>query len=127
MSTRANIKLINKSGDVLWFYRHFDGYPEGALPLLEKFLNFIKEGKIRNNISQAGGWLIMFGAKEYEKDTEGVIKDITLPTDDVLSGWKVGSIEPTTEQHGDIDYLYVVDLDAKTITNTPFKRGGVVA
>ena len=120
MSTRANIKLIDDSDDVLWFYRHSDGYPEGALPTLTKLMNFVKEGKIRADVGQAGGWLIMFGAKEYEKDFDGTIHDISIPGDDKISGWKVGSIEPTIAQHGDIDYLYVVDLHNKTVTNTPF-------
>lgn len=32
--------------------------------------------------------------------------------------WKVGAIEPTTGIHGDIDYLYTIDLITKEITYT---------
>lgn len=107
MSTRCNIKLVS-GPDVLWFYRHSDGYPGGAMPLLEEFMGHIKSGAIRNNMSQSAGWLIYLGAKEY-----GFHEPNELNTG---MGWKVGSIEPTTEQHGDIEYLYTVDLQAQTIT-----------
>lgn len=113
MSTRANIIL--KDGDEeLWFYRHSDGYPEGALPILEKFMEAVKNGTIRDNIGQAGGWLILLGAEEYN-----VLPDFTCP--DYLDGskrektWKVGAIEPTTGRHGDIEFLYTLDLKEKTI------------
>ena len=88
MSTRANV-VIKTQHDKLWFYRHSDGYPEGAMPTLQKFIGWVREGK-----------------SGYAKlDT---IKD--------LPDWKVGSIEPTTRIHGDIEYLYVIDLDKKTIS-----------
>lgn len=107
MSTRCNI-LVRDGEEELWFYRHSDGYPEGAMPLLQEFMEYVKSGAIRDNISQASGWLVYLGAKEYGLHDPDKI--------DGFSGWKVGSIEPTTGQHGDIEYLYVIDLDKKTIT-----------
>lgn len=65
MSTRAGIVLIDESGDTLHFYRHSDGYPKGTMPTLRKFLNLVKKGQIRDNVSQAGGWLVLIGAMEY--------------------------------------------------------------
>lgn len=105
MSTRANI-IIKDKWDELWFYRHSDGYPEGTLPTLNKFLKMVTEGKIRDNLTQAAGWLIVIGHEEYAKSRE------KYPS---LSGWKVGAYEPTTAQHGDIEFLYTVDLTKKTI------------
>lgn len=102
MSTRANI-VIKDAHEKLWFYRHSDGYPEGTMPTLEKFLQYVKDGKIRNNVGQAAGWLIIIGHNEYE----------TPDTPD--KDWKVGAYEPTTGQHCDIEYLYTVDLQALTI------------
>lgn len=64
MSTRANI-VIKDRHDKLFFYRHSDGYPEGTLPTLNKFIDWVKSGKIRDNVSQAAGWLIILGALEY--------------------------------------------------------------
>jgi hypothetical protein len=122
MSTRANI-IIKDEHDKLFFYRHSDGYPEGTLPTLEKFLLYVKEGKIRDNVSQSSGWLIIIGAEEYkaipnkrryeltkEDEKEWHKKIYSEPLD-----WKVGAYEPTTGIHGDIEFLYVIDLDKKTI------------
>ena len=44
MSTRANIK-VKDSYDTLWFYRHSDGYPEGAIPTIDKFMQLVAQVK----------------------------------------------------------------------------------
>jgi hypothetical protein len=108
MSTRANI-IIKDEYSSLIFYRHSDGYPKGTLPTLNAFLELVKSGKIRDNVSQAAGWLIIIGHEEY-----GVRCSYEIAKDE--SEWKVGAYEPTTEIHGDIEYLYTVDLVKKTIT-----------
>ena len=109
MSTRSNILLKSANAtddwdDSLWFYRHYDGYPEGAMPLIAKFVKLVNDRKIRANPSQSGGWLIWLGMQEY---------DVAAPQDgnDLnISDWKVGAIEPTSAQHGDIDYRYTITL-----------------
>lgn len=108
MSTRANI-IVTDGTDSLIFYRHSDGYPKGVMPMLERFLELIVTGKIRDNTSQAAGWLILMGAEEYGVN----IKDAFMRKG--YDSWKVGAIEPTTMIHGDIDHLYVVDLAKKKI------------
>jgi hypothetical protein len=104
MSTRCNIVLTEtyeKKTTKFWLYRHSDGYPEGALPTLLTFMDWLESGKIRNNIDQSAGWLIVLGHLEYRPEM----------------GWKVGAIEPTTwGMHGDIEYLYTIDLTKKTLT-----------
>jgi hypothetical protein len=70
MSTRANIIIKDKYGQLI-FYRHSDGYPEGALPTLKKLMSWVKDGKIRDNVDQASGWLILIGAEEYGDVYEG--------------------------------------------------------
>lgn len=135
MSTRCNIVLTEsyswkdeKTGkeknrtEKLFFYRHSDGYPEGALPTLLKFVHAIKSGKIRNNLSQCAGWLVLYGAIEYDtmKDAfEGKYKPDLL---EHLYGWKVGAYEPTTTLHCDINYKYEIDVNKATIKC--FKRTG---
>ncbi len=119
MSTRANIVLKDESGDTLWFYRHSDGYPEGTLPTLNKFMEWLNAGKIRDNVGQAGGWLIILGNTEYRNGSENSLdwygKNDEPGAEAKLSGWKVGAYEPTTGQHGDIEYLYTIDLAKKTL------------
>jgi len=124
MSTRAGI-IIKDKYDQIHFYRHSDGYPEGTLPALEKFLSWVKEGKICNNVQQSAGWLIVIGAMEYatlppapvntaKYGSNVKIEDIPAPAD-----WKVGAFEPTVsvERHGDLEYIYTVDLDKMEITH----------
>ena len=133
MSTRCNI-IVNESGahgEKLYFYRHSDGYPEGAMPLLVKFVNWMREGKIRNNIVQAPGWLIVLGAIEYSAIPDfnpespqispkgyGNIETIQPP-----GYWKCGSIEPTTDLHGNIEYIYTIDLKSMNITIQEMQYG----
>ena len=119
MSTRANIRIKDEYDEVL-FYRHSDGYPAGALPTLQKFLQWVDEGRIRDNVSQASGWLIMIGAAEYDKRYDGnawvpkeTLLEPPLPADSF--SWKVGAYEPATQLYPDIEYLYVVDLAARQI------------
>ena len=121
MSTRTNIVVTGQFGDKLWFYRHSDGYPEGAMPTLQKFINWVRQGRIRNNTEQASGWLILIGAKEYGtnwRDGKGVPKKHLFEPDDEngASGWKCGAYEPAVGVHGDIEYLYIVNLSDQTIS-----------
>ena len=124
MSTRANI-ILKEGKDKLFFYRHSDGYPKGTLPTLNKFVEWMKEGHIRSNVQQAAGWLIMLGALEYstipDYKTEtveryrGTVEEIDFNTIGSPKDWKVGAYEPTTCIHGDIEYLYTIDLNTKEI------------
>jgi hypothetical protein len=120
MSTRANI-IIKDNEDQLFFYRHSDGYPEGALPTLKKFMRWVKDRKIRNNVEQSAGWLILIGAQEYDSVYIGGGVDepkttLTEPYPKGSSGWQCGSYEPATNLHGDIEYLYTLDLSKLTLT-----------
>lgn len=130
MSTRANIVLIEQGiytdyetkktvqyKEKLYFYKHSDGYPEGTMKIIDMFMMWLTEGRIRDNVSQSGGWLIILGAVASGfKANPGSINDLTG------LGWKVGSIEPTTEIHGDIEYRY--DLYLKTREVKIYERRG---
>ncbi len=130
MSIRANIilkesysykdaegKIINKSNELI-FYRHSDGYPEGTLPTLNKFMEWLKKGKIRNDLMQCSGWLILLGAMEYNTipnyDNTTDYPDIDTISDP--KDWKTGAYEQTTGIHGDIEWLYTIDLNNKELT-----------
>ncbi|MFA6043424.1 MAG: hypothetical protein WC718_00445 [Phycisphaerales bacterium] len=114
MSTRANIIITDDNGGELIFYRHCDGYPLHCGAMLEKFLGWVRGGKIRDNVGQASGWLVLLGAMEYgtlpPQSCDPEQWESVTPPD-----WKAGAFEPTTGIHGDIDYLYVVDLDAEAL------------
>jgi hypothetical protein len=108
MGTRCNIKITDDYGGELWFYRHSDGYPDCVMTTLEPLMDKLREGLLRDNVGQFAGWLIVIGNKEYNK-TRG------LPTKRGFATWKCGAYEPTTGQHGDIDYLYHIDLSRKSL------------
>jgi len=111
MSTRCQV-IITDGQQELWFYRHSDGYPETTYKSLMKFLSWALEGRIRyDDVMQAAGWLIMLGNKEY--------KQSRIPGKDrgKYSNCKVGAYEPCLPaRHGDIEYLYTVDLFRGEIT-----------
>ena len=114
MSTRANIKVTDSFGDELWFYQHSDGYPEGAMPLLNEFISRVRSGLYRDNANQSAGWLVIMGREQMLAGHE-VFKTIWGKP---VAGydWKVGDIEPTAGQHADIEYLYHIDLEKKDIS-----------
>ena len=121
MSTRANI-IIKDQYDLLYFYRHSDGYPEVTRDQsLCIFMNWLQKGLIRENVSQAAGWLIVLGAGEYDYTwtSEGSSENNTLLKNkqpiEGSYGWQVGAYEPTTGIHGDIEWIYEVDLISKTL------------
>lgn len=126
MSTRCNIVIQDSWGSRLYFYRHSDGYPEVTKKSLEIFMNWIKEGRVRDNVGQAAGWLIILGAAEYDINRDFKKPDeygapLHTPLDQYIpnaghSDWKVGAYEPTTDIHGDIEYLYIIDLEKQKLT-----------
>ncbi len=117
MSTRTNIVVKSKWGENLWFYRHSDGYPEGAMPTLQQFIGWIRRGVVRDNAEQAAGWLILIGAMEYQTldpdNFKGEKYEVALETP---KDWKCGAYEPACGVHSDIEFLYIIDLEAKTIS-----------
>ena len=112
MGTRCNIKVTD-GRDTLWYYRHSDGYPESVLPSLEPLMDALRAGHVRDNVGQFSGWLVVIGNKEYNRT-----RSLPRVTNAWSGGssWKCGAYEPTTNQHGDIEYLYHIDLKAKELT-----------
>lgn len=101
MGTRANI-IITDGNSTLFFYRHSDGYPEETGKSLAEFVKGYAE-KMRDNVVQSAGWLIIHGREEYSDQLGGGY------------AWKVGAYEPTDSLHGDVEYIYIIDLVAKTL------------
>lgn len=115
MSTRCNVIIRDtKFGELsqLIFYRHSDGYPAGVAETLNEFLDLVKTNRIRDNVSQAAGWLIMLGNEEYDDESLASIRANTKGTG---IHFKVGAYEPSPQISTDIEYLYEIDLTAKTL------------
>lgn len=119
MSTRCQV-IVKDEYCEQWFYRHCDGYPEGTMPTLRKFLKWVKSGKIRNNVEQACGWLVILGHHEFLADGVGEL----LEVDGIPTNWEVGSYEPCPpEEHGDIEFLYTIDLKKEKISCKDINSG----
>lgn len=117
MSTRCNVIISDAYGARIMFYRHSDGYPSGVAPTLGEFLRLVQTNRLRDNAEQSAGWLIVLGYEEYSAGDYG--NDLTKMRSNTegtsMSGWKVGAYEPSVGLHGDIEYLYEIDVSAKTI------------
>ena len=101
MSTRCNI-VFGDHDQLIWFYRHSDGYPDGPVPEdLDWMQKKCEEGVFRCNASQTSGWLIIKGYQNQKEQSEKMEFDLS-------GGWKVGDYEPTSSVHGDINFLYAV-------------------
>ena len=115
MSTRCNVIIADKWTDPvrpIIFYRHDDGYPEGVKDTLDQFVGYARDGKIRDDALQAGGWLVILGAREIEKHNyHGGSPEGEGETG---MGWKVGTYEPATGINSDAEYVHIVDLVTKT-------------
>ena len=115
MSTRCAVALVDQYTTVL-FYRHSDGYPDGVQASLDRFCDLIEKQRIRNNVSQAGGWLVIIGNQEYEVGPE--------PGHDLnISGWKVGAYEPIDHFPWDLEWLHIVDVHNATWRSVEIYRG----
>lgn len=109
MSTRASI-IIKDDTDQLIFYRHSDGYPDVTGADLKAFVQDYASGKMRKNVPQSAGWLIVRGHKEY------LGSPFTgKPLDAGYTGWKCGAYEPNTALTCDSEYIYIIDLDKGTL------------
>lgn len=106
MSTRCQV-ILTDGRQRLWYYRHCDGYPSGVKKTLDKFCKMLKEGKIRSNVEQGGGWLVVLGRNEYAR-----VRRESKKAGYTGSDWQVGAYEPCAcaAPHGDIEYLYEVDM-----------------
>ena len=119
MSTRCNVVIKDQHEQQIILYRYCDGYPEGVAPTLDKFCEWVKQDRIRQNAGQSAGWLILLGIQEYASDAPYIeLMDLQPGEEGSGSGWdmdwKIGAYEPTDSIHGDIDYIHVVDLMSAT-------------
>lgn len=87
MSTRANIVLQEK-GSTLWLYHHFDGYPAYL------------------------GKKLMDIMLQHQRD----YSDIFDIANEMIKDKEDDDFEITKGQHGDIAYLYLIDIPDKKIS-----------
>jgi len=105
MSTRAQIKV---KGSEVMIYKHSDGYPSETLPtLIGTMQTFIKE---RGNEPDYALAQIMraFARRDEKRRQEKLAKDDVFSKyyeKQQMTGWGLDTV-----RHGDIEFLYTVDL-----------------
>ena len=115
MGTRANV-IIKDDQTTLYFYRHSDGYPKHTGESLSDFVLGYKFENMRNNALQSAGWLILKGHFEYLNGGEATSMAQPRMGNSFKDEWKVGAYEPTSALHGDVEYIYVIDLEKMTLS-----------
>jgi hypothetical protein len=116
MSTRANVIIKDKHTE-LYFYRHSDGDPGCTGESLQEFVKGYTTKKFRLDAMQSSGWLVIQGQSELKADDTGYDYG-------KIMGWKVGYYEPTNQIHGDVEYIYVIDLNKLTLSCHKPKESG---
>ena len=124
MSTRASVVIFDNYShevrDLLFAYRHHDGYPNWTCPQefparivdgpipddLNLLASWIKQGRIRNNLFQMSGWLYVIGHYAHIVNGKGASY---LSRDEPPANWKAGDYEPATNIMGDSSYVYFFD------------------
>ena len=96
MSTRANIMV---EGSNVVIYKHYDGYPEGVLPVLIPFLKDFHKDRGMDEEYMVCQIVRAFAVEEGLAGEDDHVKEV-----DVKLGWGLD----VGLRHADIEYLYVV-------------------
>lgn len=130
MSTRSQIKV--KGSDIM-IYKHSDGYPSGVMPTLKKTVEwFIEERgnepdyalaqimrafarrderKRKEGLAEHKAMLENFEGEEDSTEYKHLKMWVDMYSKQSPTGWGLDCI-----RHGDIDYMYIVDLKNGIIT-----------
>jgi hypothetical protein len=106
MATRSQVKFSDRGVVAANIYVHYDGYPDGEagrLNQLQRFFKSVKEncGDTRfHDAEYLAAKYIVWYATEYLKDEENPKHALNF-----------SGIGVCLEDHGDIEYTYLVDCD----------------
>jgi len=112
MSTRCNIAFYSESNkkqkdfDVI-LYKHYDGYPDGILPVLLPFCTSFQQNRGLSDSQYAGAWCMYEFCKYY--------RSYTSETDFLGHGI-------TDSIHGDIEYLYKIYPDRLEVMDVKYDK-----
>lgn len=93
MSTRCQIKVVGLDARL---YKHYDGYPEGVMPILKSFLEKFKKVSPWDPAYLLARMTQHF-CNNTDKDRAGNSAELNM------LGYGIDSIT-----HGDIEYLYTI-------------------
>jgi hypothetical protein len=133
MSTRCHI-LFRDGGTSLLTYKHFDGYPEGVIPLLREFWKWYPRTEDLEYLTAT--WFYYCKRQTEEKfckpQSEEKFKnvdwyDAPMATDELNHNHPVVlsyGVCADGQVHGDTEHFYEVDIENETVTHyTPESWG----
>jgi len=94
MATRCNVKLTDYSGNTLWIYRHWDGYPAATGCHLSQVL--------KHKMGYSKGFSAFANALLEERYEQASCEPKPRPV-----------YEITEMEHGDIEWLYVFNFKGR--------------
>lgn len=98
MGTRSKLILNSiKANKTIGMYKHWDGYCSETLPLLDEALQFSDIKEVVKSI-----------AKQYGREAREMIEENEVYTKDI-------SLTKKAQLHGDLEYLYIIDVDTKNV------------
>jgi len=98
MSTRASVQIID-GDEVLYFYQHSDGYPEGLGKTLERTLAIKAVADCVDDAEYLAGMLLM------EVNRDFIERNLNQP-----------DLVPAFSVHGDESYTYRIDSHTLELT-----------
>ena len=101
MATRGQVKFIEGGIVIANTYTHWDSYPDGEYGRLAELQRFFEDVK-----EQCGG---VTNDAEYLAAKYLVWKALEQCDDDNPNPLKFSGIGPCIKDHGDIEYIYLVD------------------
>lgn len=121
MSTRCNIEIYDVNGGSKFLtarlYHHSDGYPSFMINKIKNFLNFIKkEGKCNWQGEDVAACMVMLSSEDYEfpmmpySTNKSDRYNISEPEKKYRPNNGCPCFLPCVKNHGDIDYIYKVEL-----------------
>ena len=105
MATRGQVKFVDRGCVAANIYTHWDSYPDGECGRLNELNRFFQDVK-----EQCGG---VTNDAEYLAAKYIVWKALEQCDDDNPNPLKFSGIGPCLEDHGDIEYIYLVDCDKR--------------
>lgn len=107
MSTRAQIKI---KGYPVLIYKHSDGYPDGVLPIIEPYMKKFLDNRGIDKEYAIARLMMRFGVVDKEHHEEMHRHDPDTFDNESFIGYGL-----STELHGDIEFLYIIDLENQKI------------
>jgi len=131
MSTRCQLRFTESGSDrAAQVYRHSDGYPEGVFSLLEHLQELLQTTETQRDASYAAEFIFIDKLWYLEprfRCRDGVYSDLPDSVAGVLEpeNWQEvkgtpsyllghGVEDPSCGLHGDEEYIYVIDLPARS-------------